>query len=79
MLVLDPSYFPGHLVDDLEDGLATRPIKAVEQEVRMADRHALDSVVFDILELSQDERDAVYDAVVHLVSARLVKAASLAQ
>jgi len=39
--------------------------------------YALDDIVFDALGLTQGERDAVYEAVVNLVEARLKKAESL--
>jgi len=42
-----------------------------------ADRRALDGIIFDLLGLTQGERDAVYEAVVELVEARLKKAQSL--
>ncbi|MDW8020000.1 MAG: hypothetical protein RMI34_08000 [Chloroherpetonaceae bacterium] len=41
------------------------------------DRRALDDVVFDVLGLTQGEREAVYEAVVALVRARLEKARSV--
>jgi hypothetical protein len=41
------------------------------------DRRALDDVVFDVLGLTAGEREAVYEAVVELVRARLEKARSL--
>jgi len=41
------------------------------------DRHALDAIVFDALGLTQTERDAVYEAVIKLVEARLKKAGSV--
>ena len=40
-------------------------------------RRALDTIIFDILNLTQGERDGVYEAVVGLVEARLRKAKSL--
>ena len=43
----------------------------------LLDRQQLDSVVFDALDLTQGERDGVYEAVVKLVEARLSKAKSL--
>ena len=42
-----------------------------------ADRRALDTLIFDALNLTQVERDAVYKAVIGLVEARLQKASSL--
>jgi len=41
------------------------------------DRFELDSVVFDVLGLTEGERLAVYRAVVELVKNRLVKAKSV--
>ena len=39
--------------------------------------NALDALIFDALNLTQGERDGVYEAVVKLVEARLNKAKSL--
>jgi hypothetical protein len=41
------------------------------------DRRALDEVVFEVLGLTAGEREAVYEAVVALVRARLEKAQSV--
>ena len=41
------------------------------------DRRALDAIIFEPLDLTQDERDGVYEAVVNLVESRLRKARSL--
>ena len=41
------------------------------------DRRSLDTLIFDALNLTQGERDGVYEAVVKLVEARLSKARSL--
>ncbi len=41
------------------------------------DRRALDTIVFDALDLTQGERDGVYEAIVRLVESRLRKARSL--
>jgi len=46
-------------------------------EVYQADRRALDHVIFDVLDLTAGERDAVYEAVINLVEARLKKAGSV--
>jgi len=43
----------------------------------LADRRQLDNVIFDALNLTPGERDAVYEAVIDLVQARLQKASSL--
>ena len=41
------------------------------------DRRALDTIIFDVLNLTRGERDGVYEAVVNLVKSRLRKAKSL--
>ena len=41
------------------------------------DRRALDAIIFDALDLTQGERDGVYEAVVNLVESRLRKAKSV--
>lgn len=43
----------------------------------LPDRKALDDIVFDLLGLTEDERDEVYWAVCELVANRLNKAKSL--
>ena len=46
-------------------------------EINDKDRKRLDDFVFNAINLTQGERDGVYEAVVHLVEARLQKASSL--
>lgn len=55
----------------------SRPIMPIFDEIHQPDRRALDEVVFDVLGLTAGEREAVYEAVVSLVRARLEKAKSL--
>ena len=60
------------------DQIKRRPIQhRVADEYTMSDRRALDAIIFDALDLTQSERDGVYEAVVGLVEARLSKARSL--
>jgi len=47
------------------------------KDVNEPNRRSLDNVVFDTLGLTQGERDAVYEAVINLVEARLSKAGSV--
>jgi hypothetical protein len=54
-----------------------REIESIIDEIHQPDRRALDEVVFDVLGLTAGERDAVYEAVVALVRARLEKARSV--
>jgi len=53
-----------------------QPIRS-QQPNPLPDRKALDDVVFDILGLTQEERDEVYWAVCELVRKRLEKAKSV--
>lgn len=53
-----------------------RVLLSLHDELTTPNRQALDSIVFDILDLTETERDAVYEAVINLVEARLKKANS---
>lgn len=57
--------------------IATRPAGSIMQELSQPDRRALDDIVFDVLGLTPGEREAVYEAVIELVRARLEKAQSV--
>jgi len=59
------------------DTISKRPVGNVEFEKGQRDRRALDDLVFDALGLTAGEREAVYEAVVNLVRARLEKAQSV--
>ena len=52
-------------------------ILPIFDEIHQPDRRALDTIIFDTLDLTQGERDGVYKAVVNLVESRLRKARSL--
>jgi hypothetical protein len=54
-----------------------RKVMNIFDEIHQPDRRALDEVVFDVLGLTAGEREAVYEAVVNLVRARLEKARSV--
>jgi hypothetical protein len=54
-----------------------REIGNVTDEIKMQDRRELDQVIFDALELTRAEQDAVYEGVINLVESRLKKAVSL--
>jgi hypothetical protein len=61
---------------DRFDEMSRRLVKPIFDEVLQPDRRALDEVVFEVLGLTAGEREAVYDALVSLVRARLEKARS---
>lgn len=64
------------LMEQLEI-IALRGIGTVFAEIERPDRRELDSIVFDALGLTTDERDAVYEAVIDLVSKRLQRAKTI--
>ena len=64
-------------VRECYDKIKTREILPIFDEIQQPDRRALDAIIFDALHLTQGERDAVYEAVIHLVETRLQKASSL--
>jgi hypothetical protein len=79
LLVLDPRAFNSRLVVELNSRfqqVAMRPMQAIKDEIGQPDRRALDEVVFEVLGLTAGEREAVYEAVVALVRARLEKSQS---
>ena len=72
LLCADPNSLKGAIKQ-----MSHRPAHPVESEIHQPDRRALDDVIFDVLGLTRGERDAVYEAVVNLVQARLKKAESV--
>jgi type I restriction-modification system DNA methylase subunit len=57
--------------------LSRRTIRSIFSEVSMKDRRRLDSTIFDVIGLTGEEREEVYQAVVDLVRRRLTKAESV--
>jgi len=54
--------------------ISNRHILPIFEEIEQKDRQELDNVIFDILGLTQEEKQQVYDAVCELVKIRLDKA-----
>ena len=80
VVILDPSLLGDGGVRTLVKSfevLGSRPVQKILDEIHQPDRRALDDVVFDVLGLTAGEREAVYEAVVELVRARLEKARSV--
>ncbi len=78
--VIRPEVMRSFGIERLEaafEQMSKRPIQPLEIEIHQPDRRALDEVVFDMLGLTAGEREAVYEAVVNLVRARLEKARSV--
>ncbi len=79
-LTVAPSAFShraGRALLDHFESLKQRDVKIIFEEIHQPDRRALDDVVFDVLGLTVGEREAVYEAVIELVRARLEKARSV--
>lgn len=51
-----------------------RRILPIFDEIHESDRRALDTIIFDALNLTKGERDGVYEAVIQLVTDRVEKA-----
>jgi hypothetical protein len=78
--VIRPEVMRSFGIERLEaafEQMSKRPIQPLEIEIHQPDRRALDEVVFDVLGLTVGEREAVYEAVVNLVRARLERAQSV--
>ena len=65
------------ILTQFNESMLNRSIENIDIEVSQADRKELDSVIFDYLKLTQDEGEAVYEAIINLYEARLNKAKSL--
>ncbi len=59
------------------DTLGERDIGPVREEIEADDRQSLDAVIFDVIGLTQGERDAIYEELVGLIERRREKAGSL--
>ena len=67
----------GESLSQAFEPMKQRQILPIFDEVHQPDRRALDAIIFDALNLTPGERDGVYEAVIHLVEARLQKAQQL--
>lgn len=74
---VDSNLIDGKAMKKALEYLARRPVLDIFEEIKQEDRKALDNIVFDVLELSVSERQAVYDAMTDMVRRRLKKAGSV--
>lgn len=72
ILVMLPEY-----VDSIPDFDWNRTILPVSEEIMQPDRRELDNIIFEAIGLTIGERDAVYEAVIDLVSKRLQRAQTI--
>jgi type I restriction-modification system DNA methylase subunit len=80
IIILDPVKLTAFQHSSLNTAfliIGKRDILKIIDEVNQPDRRALDSIIFDALNLTQGEREAVYEAVINLVESRLKKAGSV--
>lgn len=75
--IVNPDLLVGQPVDTIESALASGDILPISEELKTPEHKVIDKIIFDTLGLTKDERDAVYEAVINLVEARLRKAGSL--
>lgn len=66
-----------NLVNEIFESNSKREIGSLIFEITQKPRKMLDDLVFDIIGLSSNEREGVYEAVIELVEARLKKAESV--
>ena len=62
---------------DLVEELVQREIGTIQEDIEKSNRRDLDTIIFDVLNLTKGERDGVYEAVTQLVTTRLQKAKSI--
>jgi hypothetical protein len=68
---------PMNILADLNLSRLIKSTSLGLDDIFQPDRRELDNIVFDVLGLTQGERDAVYEAVIELVRQRLEKAKSI--
>ena len=73
-LIVEPKHLQG--VNQVIEEAKNRLVLPLREELQHKNRKKIDNIVFDALELTRDERDAVYEAVIKLVEVRLNKAES---
>ncbi len=88
-LLIHPESFSPKQLLALKDSfrrITARPVQDADIEITKKpngelkirdDRRALDDIIFDVLGLTQDERNALYEAFIDLIKSRLLKADSL--
>lgn len=74
--VISPAQLNEKSVKPALERLSARKVGSIFNEIAQPDRRELDDIVFDILGLTEDERNEVYWAVCELVHQRLEKARS---
>ena len=80
MLVLSVDHISAHQQKKLElagEKLRKMPILDVHDDLLSQERRDIDNIIYDLVGLTQGERDAVYEAVINLVEGRLKKARSV--
>ncbi|MDI6784410.1 MAG: hypothetical protein QME64_10000 [bacterium] len=78
--IISPKYLDESHINNIEYStrkIWDRNIEKITDEINLSDRRILDSNIFDALGLTAGEREAVYEAVIQLVSVRLKKAESV--
>ncbi len=74
---ISPNWIDTQSVKNLKqafESMKRRRVLSIFDEICEPDRRSLDAIIFDVLNLTQGERDGVYEAVIQLVTTRLEKA-----
>jgi hypothetical protein len=89
LMVIDPNVLSDNMAKNLKQAiidLTKRPVYPVTKEINLdstgminirPDRLCLDNIIFDALELTNQERKLLYKELIELVESRLEKAGSL--
>jgi hypothetical protein len=74
--IIDPKTIPSAIVESVVTNfrsIANRPIKTIFEELKQDDRKNMDSILFDWLGVTKEEREAIYQSLTLLVKKRLQK------
>jgi len=74
-LILNPEFIKN--IDSILQNAKQRDYQPLMEEIQNPIRRQMDDVLFDILDLTSGEWEAVYEAVINLVETRLKKAGSV--
>ena len=66
----------GNELNSCFEKVKSRPVLSIFEEVKKEDRRQLDDLFFDVLDLTADERDAIYEAAIGMAQKRIDKARS---
>ncbi len=75
--IINPNCLDERECTNIIEKISKHNVLDINSELKHAERKFIDDIVFDVLNLTKGEREAVYEAVINLVESRLQKANSL--